>query len=104
MWKHIKRQVVMIAAAALTCIASNLAQAQTPPKEILLTNNAGCKLYHSIGAAVIEAQLLNVAGNCVNEFFQSAVLLGIGWTINITEKTRSSLTLIFCVSGLPRPS
>jgi hypothetical protein len=67
-------------------IAISPAAAQSPPKEILLTNNAGCKLYHSIGTAVIEAQLLNVAGNCVNGFFQGAVIYGIGWTINITDR------------------
>ncbi|MGB4115001.1 MAG: hypothetical protein WBK51_00470 [Polaromonas sp.] len=66
--------------------ASPTAQAQAAPTEIMLTNKAGCKLFHPVGSGVIDAQLLNAAGNCVDGFFEGAVLYGVSWSIDITNR------------------
>lgn len=72
---YLTKACLLATALAATVILSTApAQAQTQLTEILLTNKAGCKLYHPATAEVLDAQLLNVAGNCVNGFFQGAAL------------------------------
>lgn len=76
-----KACLLATALAATVMLLTAPAQAQTQPTEILLTNKAGCKLYHPATAEVVDAQLLNVVGNCVNGFFQGSVLYGVSWKV-----------------------
>ncbi len=62
-------------------LAATPAKAQTQLPEIVLIDKAGCKLYHSAFPALVDAQVLNVMGNCVNGFFQGSVLYGVSWTV-----------------------
>ena len=70
----------------LVSLALSSAFAQSRPSEVLLTSQSGCKLYHPISWAIVEAQLLNVAGDCVNGFFSGAVIYGVSWSLNITDR------------------
>ncbi len=82
--QYLTKACLLATALAATVILSTApAQAQTQPTEILLTNKAGCKLYHPATVSVVEAQLLNVAGNCVNGFFQGSVLYGVSWKLKV---------------------
>ena len=62
-------------------LATTPAKAQTQLPEIVLTDKGGCKLYHPAFPALVDAQVLNVMGSCMNGFFQGAVLYGVSWKV-----------------------
>ena len=66
-----------LVAIAFTANAQTLATEVAT--EIVLTHNSGCKLVHPSSSAVTQSKLLNIAGSCVNGFYDGVVLYGVYW-------------------------
>jgi hypothetical protein len=84
MIKNIKAISALLAGLFFNIAVCSPAFAQTPVTNILLTDKNGCKLHHEArsslqesSAPLIGALLLNIAGDCVNGFFQGDVVYGI---------------------------
>lgn len=71
--------IAFIAPAAFTANAQTVATEVAT--EAVLTHNSGCKLVHPSSSAVTHTKLLNIAANCVNGFYEGAVLYGVYWRV-----------------------